>query len=180
MSRRRVEGAPLDAPARWPVLRVGVAAGVAVAVYGLAVRFRAGDGSVNLRILLVVLGAGSLGFQIADPWGVAYEYIDRTSSLNQNEAVPNPDGRFTYVVSAKDPGYANWLDPSGETAGILVLRWQVLPEGADPAKAIRKVEVVKLGALEQAMPAGVRKISPEERKQQQSERARQYARRLGQ
>lgn len=133
-----------------------------------------------LVVTLDRLGAGSLGFQIADSWGVAYEYVDRTSSLNQNQAVPNPDGSFTYVVSAKDPGFANWLDPSGETAGILVLRWQVLPEGADPAKAIRKVEVVKLGALEQAMPAGARKLSPEERKTQQSERARQYARRLGQ
>lgn len=55
--RRRPEIVPLDGPpTRRPVLRAAVAAGAAIGLYALAVRFRAGDGSVNLRILLVVLG----------------------------------------------------------------------------------------------------------------------------
>ena len=133
-----------------------------------------------LVITLDALGAGSLGVQLADPWGVAYEYIDRTSSLNQSQASANVDGTFTYVISARDPGVHNWLDPDGGTSGILVARWQVLPKEVDPKKAVRRVEVVKISALRKALPTGTHIVTTEERELQRAERARQYARRLGQ
>lgn len=126
------------------------------------------------------LGASSLGIQAADPWGVAYEYVDQTSSLNQTQAAPNTDGSVTYVVAARDPGVHNWLDSDGQTAGILVGRWQVLPGEVDAEKAVREMRVVKLEALRDALPPGTRFVTPTEREVQRAERARQYGRRLAQ
>lgn len=126
------------------------------------------------------LRAGSLGVQLADPWGVAYEYVERTSSLNQIQAAANPDGSYTFVVSAEDPGVHNWLDPEGQTAGILVIRWQILPASMAVEKGIREVRVVKLAALAKTLPAGSRFVTAEERTIQRAERARQYSHRLGQ
>lgn len=131
-----------------------------------------------LVVTLDPLGARSLGFQLTDPFGVAYEYVDRTSSLNHAQSVPNPDGSFTFVVSASDPGVHNWLDPDGQSSGIVALRWQVLPDGARPENGIRSVRVVERKALREALPAQTRFVTPEERASQRAERARQFARRL--
>lgn len=131
-----------------------------------------------LVVTLDRLGAGSLGFQLTDPFGVAYEYVERTSSLNHAQAKANPDGSFTFVVSARDPGVHNWLDPDGQSSGIFVLRWQVLPEDARPEDGIRDVRVVKREALRDALPAGTRFVTPAERAAQRAERARQFARRV--
>ncbi len=131
-----------------------------------------------LVVTVETLGARSLGIQLADPWGVAYEYVDRTSSLNQDQAHPNADGSYTWVISAADPGVHNWLDPDGREAGIMLLRWQVLPGEPSPAQAIREVRVVKRAALAAALPAGTRLVTRDERTAQRAERARQYQRRL--
>lgn len=131
-----------------------------------------------LVVTLDRLGAGSLGIQLADPFGVAYEYVERTSSLNHAQAVANPDGSFTFVISVCDPGIHNWLDPEDQSSGIFVLRWQILPEGVRPEDGIRSVRVVKQGSLLEALPKKTRFVTPEGRRMQRSERARQYRRRL--
>ncbi|MFO0690452.1 MAG: hypothetical protein U0900_17250 [Myxococcota bacterium] len=131
-----------------------------------------------LVLTLDPLGAGSFDVQLADPWGVAYEYVGRTSSLNHAQSVANADGSITFVVSAKDPGVHNWLDPDGQSAGIVIGRWQVLPGEVDASKAVREVRVVKQGALREALPPGTRFVTPAEREAQRGERARQYTRRL--
>jgi hypothetical protein len=131
-----------------------------------------------LVVTLEPLGAKSIGLQLADPWGVAYEYVDRTSSLNQDQAHANPDGSFTYVVSARDPGVHNWLDPDGQTSGIMVARWQILAAEPPAGKGIRDLRVVKLAALRAALPADTRFVTPAERATQRHERARQFQRRL--
>lgn len=133
-----------------------------------------------LVLTLDPLDAGSFGVQLADPWGVALEYVERTSSLNQTQAAANEDGTYSFVVSARDPGVANWLDSEGHASGILVARWQVLPtDDPDVGRSIRRVEVVKLDRLREALPREMRFVTAEERARRRSERARAYARRLG-
>lgn len=131
-----------------------------------------------LLVTLDSLGASSLGIQIADPWGVAYDYDRRTSSLNNTQAQPDRDGAFTFIVSARDPGYANWLDSGGFGTGMIVPRWQALPAGADPGRAIRKVAVVKLADLPALLPPGQPRMTPAQREAQRRQRARDYAVRL--
>jgi len=133
-----------------------------------------------LVITLDPLRAKSLGIQLTDPWGVAYEYVTRTSSLNNAQAKPNSDGTYTFVISARDPGVYNWLDPEGLGGGIVAARWQSLPADADPKRAVRDVRVVKLRALRQALPPETRFVTSAEREAQRLERSRSYARRLTQ
>lgn len=142
----------------------------------------AGHFSLRADEALVVtvdpLGAVSLGFQLTDPWGVAIEYIERTSSLNNAQAQPGSDGTITYVIAASDPGVYNWLDSDGLASGIFAIRWQSLPAGTTPERAVREARVVKLAQMKDALPAGTRFVGPEERRAQRAERAASYARRL--
>jgi len=124
-------------------------------------------------------GARYLGFQIADPWSVAPDYIHHTVSLNNHQAEPNPDGTFTYVLAPRDPGYRNWIDTVGMRTGMVTLRWQELADkNTSPDNAVRSVRVVKLKELRGAMPPGASVVSPAERREQLDERARTYALRL--
>lgn len=131
-----------------------------------------------LAITVDPLGAASLGIQITDPWGVAYEYRNRTSSLNNVQAKPNKDGTITYVIAARDPGVYNWLDPEGFDAGMLAIRWQSVPAAADPAKALRSVQLLPIADLRKSLPAETVFVTRAERKAQQAERAKQYSKRL--
>lgn len=126
------------------------------------------------------LGAASLGVQLTDPWGVAYDYVGRTSSLNNTQAKPNADGTYTFVVSQRDPGVYNWLDPEGHAAGLMAIRWQAMSGGGTPDNAVRSAQVVPLARLKWVLPKGTQFVTPAQRKAQQAERAAHYARRLGQ
>ena len=124
------------------------------------------------------LGAGFFDFQISDPWTRAVEYIDRTASFNANQAVADADGTITLVAAPNDPGVHNWLDTSGMTSGTFQVRWQSLPEGVSGEGAVREVKVVKVAELADHLPAGTAYVTPEERAEQQRERAASYANRL--
>ena len=124
------------------------------------------------------LGAASMGIQITDPWGVAYEYVSRTSSFNTNQAVANADGTYTYVVSIADPGVPNWLDPDGHGGGMLAVRWQALNEVDDPSTGVRGARLVRLDRLDDAVAAGTARLSATERQAQRDQRAAAYWRRL--
>ena len=93
------------------------------------------------------VGARSLGIQLTDPWGVAYDYIDRTSSLNLAQSRANADGTITWVIASRDPGFVNWLDPGGQLNGIITLRWQGLAPDTNPGRAVRSVEIKPLSEL---------------------------------
>lgn len=129
-------------------------------------------------VTLSALGAVSLGFQLTDPWGVSYDYVNRTSSLNNVQARPNADDTYTFVISQRDPGVYNWLDPEDHAAGLFAIRWQSLPAGAKPEDAVRAPRIVPLAELKRALPAGTAFIKPAERAKQRAERSASHARRL--
>ncbi len=127
-----------------------------------------------MLIRVDTLGSASFGIQITDPWGVAYEYGARISSLNNAQAKPDAHGLFTFVISAKDPGVIKWLDSGGYKSGIVTLRWQGVPQGAAMDQAIRDIRLVKLSALDSSLS----RVSPSARKEERRKRARDYAVRL--
>lgn len=73
--------------------------------------------------------------------------ISRPTSLNQRQAVTGPDGVVTVVLSAADPGLANWLDTDGREAGLLTFRGAWLSAPAPQASA----EVVPLAKLDHVL-----------------------------
>jgi len=131
-----------------------------------------------LVITVDAMGAASLGVQIADPWGVAYDYDRRTGSLNNVQAQRDTAGTYTFIVSARDPGYANWLDSGGFSSGMVILRWQALPAEVNPANAVRTVSRVKLADIAAAVPAGQTRMTAAQRKAQRQQRAMDYTVRL--
>jgi len=115
---------------------------------------------------------------ITNVWGTTNEIAERTGSLNLSQSLPNADGSYTYVLSRKDPGVHNWLDPSDMGEGILTLRWAEFPSGRAGTDVSAASRVVRFGELEKSLPPETRFVTPDERAAQCSERAAAYRRRL--
>jgi hypothetical protein len=64
-----------------------------------------------------------------------FEALDfgRQTSLNQAQMVVGDDGTVTAVLSAQDPGVANWLDTEGREEGLLTFRGAWLTAAAPQA-----------------------------------------------
>jgi hypothetical protein len=115
---------------------------------------------------------------VTNVWGTTNDIVNRTGSLNRAQSVANPDGSYTYVISASDPGVHNWVDTCGTHQGILTLRWAEFPgDRPGPGLAARS-RLVRLDQLRQQLPAGTRFVTPEQRARQLAERAAGYAWRL--
>lgn len=125
-------------------------------------------------------GANYFIAPITNIWGTSNEIVSRNGSLNKQQAVANDDGTYTFVLALRDPGVHNWLDPTDMPEGILTLRWAEFDGGAPGATFGVKSQLVPLANLEQSLPAGCRRITPQQRQQQLAARARSYAWRIAQ
>ncbi len=84
------------------------------------------------------------GIQLGSFWMEPIDFASHQSSLNGHQAVLDPDGVFRAVVSAQDPGVANWLDTAGHPEGAMLIRWLECDEGPRPtAKKVAFDEVQK-------------------------------------
>jgi hypothetical protein len=131
--------------------------------------------------LVIDIGLGGAGYFLApitNIWGTTNDIVDRTSSLNLTQSVRDADDRLTYVVSRRDPGVWNWLDPCDMPEGLLTLRWAEFADGRPGPGFGATSRVVKLADLDAALPAATRRVTPDERRQQHTERARSYAWRI--
>jgi hypothetical protein len=122
-------------------------------------------------------GARYVGFDLTDQWLVSRDHIDATGSLNNTQVKRNPDGSYTYVIAASDPGVSNWLDTGGLRTGKFLIRWQALKPGTEAKSAVRSVQVVKLSDLQSKLPGKLSPVSAVERRSQLQLRAASYARR---
>jgi hypothetical protein len=86
------------------------------------------------------------------------------------------DGRFTFVVSARDPGVHNWLETMGLHELHVSFRWQgISPDNVKAPKiAARRVKLAALAAL----PAGIRRVTMTQRAELLVERQKTYDRRF--
>jgi len=122
-------------------------------------------------------GAAYSTVPVTNVWGVTPDYWRHQSSLNNRQAIPNPDGTITVVVSGWDPSVANWVDTSGLEEGILMLRWQVLPDQKSSEPAVQSI-VVKRKDLAAALPPAMVTYSPAQRRAQLERRRAGFARRF--
>ncbi|CAN5617660.1 DUF1214 domain-containing protein [soil metagenome] len=79
--------------------------------------------------LVIEFGAGGAqyaGIQLGTRQFISIDYWDRLTSLNLSQLHPEPDGRFRVVISRRDPGVLNWLDPGPHAEGIIFMRWQAM------------------------------------------------------
>ena len=107
-------------------------------------------------------GAPYMGIQLGTRWFVSMDYENHTSTLNMNQLGCREDERRCYaLISLKDPGVANWLDPAGHEEGLIFMRWQGLDspptEEDQPRTSVLSPEELA------AFTAGLPLVSAEER-----------------
>lgn len=122
-------------------------------------------------------GATYRDIVLHDLWLRSLPNRDNQMSLNNAQMVPDADGRFTYVLSLADPGVHNWLDPCGLHDVLILHRWQGFPDPHAEAPSI-EARKVRLAELDAALPSGVVRTSPEQRRQQIARRQAAYDRRF--
>jgi hypothetical protein len=98
-------------------------------------------------------------YSLGNPWWETVDYALHQSSLNGHQAVLDDDGLLRVVIAHEDPGVANWLDTAGHSAGPVILRC-VRTETA-PVPTTR---VVPFAGVAAELPAGTRRVTPEERR----------------
>ena len=117
------------------------------------------------------------GIQLADLWFASLEYGNQVSSLTGDQLVKAPDGAYYTVVSAEDPGHANWLDTGGLTRGVFMLRYDgvqgELPEAQHPS-----MERVALSEVSDRIP-GFTRVDEEQREAVRAARRRHLQLRSG-
>jgi hypothetical protein len=67
---------------------------------------------------------------------------------------------------------ANWLDPSGVSSGLGIMRWQAVPPGMTGEGLIREVKVV---ALADVAAMDLPRVTPAQRRTTIARRALDYA-----
>jgi len=106
-------------------------------------------------------------------WWETMDYRYRLASTNCHHATLEDDGELIVVVSHDDPGLPNWLDPSGHSEGYVTYRWMLADNYPVP-----QCQQVKRAALFDHLPASVKRISPDERREQLAGRRRGIVKRF--
>jgi hypothetical protein len=101
------------------------------------------------------------GVELMNVFGAALPYTLAQTTLNNTTAFADPDGYTYYVVSATNPGVANWLDSSGVSSGEIFARFENLPDGVDPT-GLPVTEVVPVADVASYLPADTPTVSPAE------------------
>lgn len=143
------------------------------------------QGRVQLRddeaavVTIDPAGAAYAGIVAHDWWFRTLEYWNRTSSLSSQASMPDPDGRYTYVVSIRDPGVHNWIDTCGRHESLLLYRWQGLPrEQVRQGPTVGPVHIVNLRDLPRHLPTNTTMVDRDERARQIQAREAAFERRL--
>ena len=129
-----------------------------------------------LVLTLNMMGTEYLSVNSYRPFLVSPEHVYGSSSLNNYQSKPNPDGSFTFVFARQDPGVFTWIDSGGIPYGEVAVRWQALtgPVSGTLENAVQSVQVVKLADLRSAVPPTMVWVTPDERAAQREARAEQF------
>ena len=100
--------------------------------------------------------------QLGSKWYVSTDYEHRQSSLTAAQSQADPDGKFRYVVSTRDPGIANWLDTTGHRTGVMMMRWQHISRELSASDG-PSVELVSFDDLPEYLPHyELNRVTPEQ------------------
>ncbi|WP_220097457.1 DUF1214 domain-containing protein [Mycolicibacterium pulveris] len=85
------------------------------------------------EVLVLTIDPGTANYFIVPTyniWTITDDYWSQQTSLNNEQAIANADGTYTFVISPTDPGAANWVSTGGLNQGAISIRFQDL--GPDP------------------------------------------------
>ena len=119
-------------------------------------------------------GARYWGIHLTDTWLQTLNYVNQQSSLNASQACVDRDGKCRFVLSLQDPGVANWLDPGGNSCGLIQFRSYYARSRAQVT-----ARIVPLSAVRSHLPADTPSITASERSAALRKRARSILRHYG-
>jgi hypothetical protein len=120
--------------------------------------FQLADDEALLVEARLPAGADYFSWSLTDRMLVTLDWTHAQTSLNRSQARVDPDGVLRVVVSAADPGVANWMDTTGYRTGVVQCR--EIGSEAVPEIGAR---IVPLAALDDALPPTTARVSAEER-----------------
>jgi len=141
-------------------------------------RFHLGDNQamvVNIR----TGGAKYYGIQVTNPWYIVpVDARKATVNLNTAQMRPDPTGRVTLIIAPRDPGYANWVSTGKMHDGLLIFRWQAVPDGVSGSELLENYQVVDVAKLADIIPQSA-SVSPAQRQAELKLREQEFDKRLG-
>lgn len=120
------------------------------------------DPGEALVIKVPNVDAAYSGIELMNVYGGALPYVMAQTTLNHTTTYQDADGYTYYVVSATNPGVANWLDTGGLTRGEIFARFENV---AAPDTAIGQgvtAQVVPIEDVGSYLPTDTPTVSPEE------------------
>ena len=125
-------------------------------------RISAGNFDVNPGQALVIkvpeVESAYSGIQLMNAFGSSLPFVFAQTSLNNTQAYQAHDGYTYYVVSATNPGVANWLDSGQDTKGEIFARFEGLA-GSDPTGMGVQTFLVPLSQLHTVLPEDTPTVS---------------------
>ncbi len=112
--------------------------------------------------------------QLADHLYQTTDYRFHQSSLNNRQALLDADGRVRMVLSARDPGVPNWIDPAGLMQGLAQWRWYLSDRFPVPTATL-----VPVSRVRDHLPADTPVITVEQRRHALADRRHEVERRMG-
>jgi len=97
-------------------------------------------------------------FALGNGYWESLDWSRRQSSLNDRQAVLDADGVFRAVISQRDPGVPNWLDPQGHAQGTLFGRYLRTRDMPEPV-----LRAVPFEELLHCLPEATPRVSSRER-----------------
>jgi hypothetical protein len=99
---------------------------------------------------------------VTNLWTITDDYWNEQTSLNNAQAVANPDGTFTFVISVNDPGVYNWVSTGGLSQGTISIRFQDLDLGSTVTPTVTS-QLVTLQQLGEVLPSSTEYVNPSQR-----------------
>jgi hypothetical protein len=129
------------------------------------------------QAMVVTINPGNAGYftvPVTNDWELSPDPVNNQTSLNNSQAVANPDGTYTVVISPTDPGVANWVSTDGLNQGTLYVRFQDLNANSTAAPSIVSQQVVTFDQLGTVLPAGTQYVTDAQRQAQLTARQHGY------
>ncbi|CAJ1494362.1 hypothetical protein MU0083_000782 [[Mycobacterium] kokjensenii] len=115
-----------------------------------------------LILKMPTLDSAYSGIELMNVYGGALPYVMAQTTLNHTTTYHAEDGYTYYVVSATNPGVANWLDTGGLERGEIFARYENLVDREDAIGLGVTAQVVSVDDLAEYLPEDTPTVSPEE------------------
>jgi hypothetical protein len=114
------------------------------------------------------------GIELMNVYGAALPFTLAQTTLNNTTAFQAADGYTYYVISATNPGVANWLDTGGIPNGEIFARFENLAAGTDPTGLEVTTQVVPVADVAQYLPDDTPTVSAAEYAADMTQRVLSY------